>query len=516
MLKAKYFRGTRLRCLEGAHVSQKGSSIHQICLKALPLFIGGLHWVPGNGKLINIWKDSVLGKIPPHLPRLQQRMDEMKLTTLWDISNWENSEGKRWMGWHLPELPDELDEEKSKLLVHLIGIAPLCQNKKDKRGWGDRSGYYTSIEGYQRFSADFNVPGNPKSWNYNWSNTTLPKIDLFTWTLLHGRILTGENLEKKGIAGPFRCPLCAIAGETITHLFFTCSYAKSVWKGALNSWGGLRRMPEDIHDCLHNWERLYQGELCEKKGVRSCWLKIPKLICWCLWKERNYRIFQDKKHPPCKIVIKIQALLMEIISISKLPSNKGSLTEKEREWMRNVKPLADNFVAAKQMEAWEIRMDNSQFGIWLKERKIFKLFFDGASKGNPGKAGGGGVITNADGEVVVEYSWNIGYETNNIAEAYGLWQGLKQLLVKKVDEVMVFGDSRIIIQAMNGGRKSDNNRIARLSRRIRSISKLFRKVRFYHILRDLNALADMSANKAIDADLNGLIVNSVVQSDIPF
>ena len=101
-----------------------------------------------------------------------------------------------------------------------------------------------------------------------------------------------------------------------------------------------------------------------------------------------------------------------------------------------------------------------------------------------------------------------------MAEAYGLWQGLKQLLVKKVDEVMVFGDSRIIIQAMNGGRRSDNIRIARLIRRIRSITKLFRKVSFYHILRDLNVLADTAANKAIAADLNGLIVNSVVKSDI--
>ena len=34
--------------------------------------------------------------------------------------------------------------------------------------------------------------------------------------------------------------------------------------------------------------------------------------------------------------------------------------------------------------------------------------------------------------------------------AYGLWQGLKQLKDKGVDEVMVFGDSRIIIQATNG------------------------------------------------------------------
>ena len=274
-------------------------------------------------------------------------------------------------------------------------------------------------------------------------------------------------------------------------------------------------MPENIHDCINNWENLYPGELNEKRGVRSCWLKIPKLICWCLWNERNYRIFQDKMQLTCKVVVKIQALVMEVNNISKIPSNKGTLTEKEKEKMKNLTPLADNLVAAKKLETWEIRMDNSQFGNWLKERKIFKLFFDGASKGNPGKAGGGGVIINPDGEVEVEYSWNIGYETNNIAEAYGLWQGLNQLLVKKVEEVLVFGDSRIIIQAMNGGRIRDNNRTARLTRRTRSLSKLFRKIRYFHILRDLNALADMAANKAIDVELNGLLVNSVVHIDIP-
>ena len=258
-------------------------------------------------------------------------MDALGMSTIWDISKWENSECKRWIGWNLPDLPDDFDEEKSQLLDHLAGIAPLCQNKRDKRGWGDHSGNYTASEGYQRFSADFNVPGNPKVWNYNWTNTTLPKIDLFTWTLLHGKILTGENLERKGIVGPFRCPLCAAAGETITHMFFQCSYANSVWKDVLDSWGGLRRMLENIHDCFNNWEKLYQGELIEKRGVRSCWLKIPKLICWCLWNGRNYRIFQDKKQPSYKIAVKIQALVMEVISISKLPSNKGSLTEKEKE-----------------------------------------------------------------------------------------------------------------------------------------------------------------------------------------
>ena len=39
------------------------------------------------------------------------------------------------------------------------------------------------------------------------------------------------------------------------------------------------------------------------------------------------------------------------------------------------------------------------------------MFFDGASKGNPGKAGGGGVVINPRGKVEIEYSWSIGHDS---------------------------------------------------------------------------------------------------------
>ena len=70
-------------------------------------------------------------------------------------------------------------------------------------------------------------------------------------------------------------------------------------------------------------------------------------------------------------------------------------------------------------------MDKSQFENWLKERKIFKLFFDGDSKGNPWREGGGKVVICVDGKIDIEYYWNIGQHSNNMVEAYGLWQGLK-------------------------------------------------------------------------------------------
>ena len=57
----------------------------------------------------------------------------------------------------------------------------------------------------------------------------------------------------------------------------------------------------------------------------------------------------------------------------------------------------------------------------MNERKLFKLFFDGALKGNPRVAGRGGVINFPKGNIEFEYYWNIGIDKNNMAKAYGLW-----------------------------------------------------------------------------------------------
>ena len=119
------------------------------------------------------------------------------------------------------------------------------------------------------------------------------------------------------------------------------------------------------------------------------------------------------------------------------------------------------------------------------------------------------------GKIEIEYYWNIGYNSNNMAEAYGLWQGLKLLKKKVVEEVLVFGDSRFIIQALNGGRKGKNEQTTRLIKRIRTLSKMFKKINFFHILRELNEEADLVANKSIVVGLNELIVNLDVSIEIP-
>ena len=47
---------------------------------------------------------------------------------------------------------------------------------------------------------------------------------------MHQKILTGENLLKRGFLGPFRCCLCLQVFDTSAHIFVGCVFAQKVWE----------------------------------------------------------------------------------------------------------------------------------------------------------------------------------------------------------------------------------------------------------------------------------------------
>ena len=98
----------------------------------------------------------------------------------------------------------------------------------------------------------------------------------------------------------------------------------------------------------------------------------------------------------------MQALVGEILNASLLSKNKTKLMSNGVNWLYsfNISEL-DTTMVKKTLEVWELRMDQSQFEIGMKERKIFKLFFGRASKGNPGAVGGGGIISCPEGNIEI-------------------------------------------------------------------------------------------------------------------
>ena len=140
ILKKKYFKGDKERCLERDTKVQKGSPIFSLCKKALPHFTSKLTWIPGNGAKIQIWNDSILGDQPLHgvhdLENIKAWLKANKCSTLWDISSWKNDENEALDQWNLGDYPIELQEEALNLLDHLQGKSPISARARDKRGWG--------------------------------------------------------------------------------------------------------------------------------------------------------------------------------------------------------------------------------------------------------------------------------------------------------------------------------------------------------------------------------------------
>ena len=145
---------------------------------------------------------------------------------------------------------------------------------------------------------------------------------------------------------------------------------------------------------------------------------------------------------------------------------------------------------------------------WLPPlQHSFKLNFDGASKGNPGTAGFGGIFRNHKGDSLLIFYGNIGWDTNNSAELEGLWQGLLLSRHYGFHPLEVEGDSQILIamenQLLNGTRAHKTANSWRLEARLEAIEHWLhtnRAIIFQHVKREGNKVADLLANIGVNQD----------------
>ena len=125
------------------------------------------------------------------------------------------------------------------------------------------------------------------------------------------------------------------------------------------------------------------------------------------------------------------------------------------------------------------------------------VYFDGASRGNPGPAAIGWVLVTSDG-VVAEGSDRIDETTNNRAEYAALERALEAARDYGFDEVDVRGDSQLIVRQVKG--EYDTNNPELRERRVRALELLdsFDRWSLEHVPRAVNDRADSLANEALD------------------
>ena len=88
-------------------------------------------------------------------------------------------------------------------------------------------------------------------------------------------------------------------------------------------------------------------------------------------------------------------------------------------------------------------------------------------------AGGRGILLDPKDQIEITYSWGIEENTNNIAEALSLWKGISQMPIHNIKEEMVFGESRLIIQALVTNSLTSQVRLRPIVKRIQLMVKSF-------------------------------------------
>ena len=125
---------------------------------------------------------------------------------------------------------------------------------------------------------------------------------------------------------------------------------------------------------------------------------------------------------------------------------------------------------------------------------------DGGSRGNPGPAGYGALVRDAEtGRLLAERAESVGRATNNVAEYGGLVAGLQAALdLDPTASVEVRMDSKLVVEQMSGRWQIKHPDMKKLAVQARDIARQLGSVRYTWVPRAQNGAADALANSAMD------------------
>lgn len=128
-----------------------------------------------------------------------------------------------------------------------------------------------------------------------------------------------------------------------------------------------------------------------------------------------------------------------------------------------------------------------------------KLFTDGGSRGNPGPAAIGFYLeTPLENK---EFGRYIGIKTNNEAEYFALIEGLQAAHSLKLNKLVCYLDSELVVNQLLGKYRVKNERLEPLYKQVKRLTGGFESIEFVHIKREKNKKADALVNIALDSQL---------------
>lgn len=140
--------------------------------------------------------------------------------------------------------------------------------------------------------------------------------------------------------------------------------------------------------------------------------------------------------------------------------------------------------------------------IHQREKREFSeliIHTDGASRGNPGKAGIGVAIYDKNYRLVEEVCRFIGESTNNVAEYHAMILAVQKAISYNAKKAVFKTDSELLVRQLNGIYRVKSPGLLPLYKELSIFLNKIPAWEIQHVSREENLRADALANKGIDS-----------------
>ncbi|XP_078161769.1 uncharacterized protein LOC144557107 [Carex rostrata] len=172
---------------------------------------------------------------------------------------------------------------------------PINENQEDDVKWRwQPNGIFTVKSAYVAIQ---NGPRITREVHLIWKLKAPPRFKVFAWLMLLNKVLTIDNLSRKGWCMVNRCAMCKSDTETVLHLFNTCPIAQQ-----LNT--EVARVFQTRLPCMTATKHPILDTSYTAKE-RSIFL----ISAFIVWRERCTRIFRETESTVAQLLVQIEEQL---------------------------------------------------------------------------------------------------------------------------------------------------------------------------------------------------------------
>ena len=121
-----------------------------------------------------------------------------------------------------------------------------------------------------------------------WNSRVSTKVSFFTWEVCWRKVLTMNQLKRRGHHLASRCPFCRKNEEELEDLLVHCLKIWGLWAALTSVTRAAWGCPQTVRDLL-----FCCSTFLVRKHARKIWKAAPLSLIWVIWKEGNKIVFDD-------------------------------------------------------------------------------------------------------------------------------------------------------------------------------------------------------------------------------